>query len=393
MDELETYQKKSNRKSVLLFPPLPSRLRYLIHKATEDLPEFTTFSVGENGHRRVVVCHSELRNEREDDSSLEKNSLCEDPVRSREPGSSFQQQSRRPKRPDKPLFTPRAVRERMSLQNPQGPTAYKELSNLASSSCTCPRGSSDSCFSHETTKFTSSSSTSSQESVPSVASGILNHIAESSVCPPEEELELRLHDAETLVWDQALSSFADMTLADYEKDKENLASGPYCTQTEDNSTDLDVVSEIKVHLKDTVSFSIEHVHNDFSIYENVCINPDEFRHVIEIYDFPSMLKTDDILDAFTEYSDGGMKIKWVDNTHALGVFSSESAALHALSICHPLLKVRPLAKGSKKSKGKAMRRAEFIQPVKERPRTDCAAARRMVTRALGLQGRGQVQRY
>lgn len=36
---------------------------------------------------------------------------------------------------------------------------------------------------------------------------------------------------------------------------------------------------------------------------------------------------------------------------------------------------------------------EFIQPVKERPRTDCAVARRMVTRALGIQGRGRVQRY
>uniref|UniRef100_A0AAZ1XJR5 Uncharacterized protein n=1 Tax=Oreochromis aureus TaxID=47969 RepID=A0AAZ1XJR5_OREAU len=94
-----------------------------------------------------------------------------------------------------------------------------------------------------------------------------------------------------------------------------------------------------------------------------------------------------------------MKIKWVDNTHALGIFSSESAemclltALHALSICHPLLKARALADGSKKAQGKAIRRAEFIQPVKERPRTDCAVARRMVTRALGIQGRGRVQRY
>lgn len=59
--------------------------------------------------------------------------------------------------------------------------------------------------------------------------------------------------------------------------------------------------QIKAHLKETVSFSIEHVHNDYSIYENVCISPDEFRHVIEIYDFPSVFKTDDLLDAFTEY--------------------------------------------------------------------------------------------
>ena len=59
--------------------------------------------------------------------------------------------------------------------------------------------------------------------------------------------------------------------------------------------------QIKAHLKEAVSFSIEHVHNDYFIYENVCINPYDFRHVIEIYDFPAMFKTDDLLDAFTEY--------------------------------------------------------------------------------------------
>ncbi|MED6241799.1 hypothetical protein ATANTOWER_027174 [Ataeniobius toweri] len=88
-----------------------------------------------------------------------------------------------------------------------------------------------------------------------------------------------------------------------------------------------------------------------------------------------------------------MKIKWVDNTHALGVFSSEAAALHALSICHPLLKTRALSEGSKKAQGKAIRRAEFIQPVKERPRTDCAVAKRMVTRALVINYSSRVGCY
>lgn len=100
-----------------------------------------------------------------------------------------------------------------------------------------------------------------------------------------------------------------------------------------------------------------------------------------------------------------------------------SSANHALSIAHPMLKARSLAEGSKRAKAKAFRSAgnsfssfqtssnrcffffyfifilddccfaEFIQPVKERPKTDCAVAQRMVTRALGLQKRSRVQRY
>lgn len=176
-----------------------------------------------------------------------------------------------------------------------------------------------------------------------------------------------------------------MTLEENEKSEEDPEIEPF----------RKVKEEIKAHLREAATVSIDHVHNDYSVYVDVCINInlDEFRHVIEIYDFPALFKTDDLLDAFIEYSDGGMKIKWIDNTHALGVFSSESAAIQALSLCHPLLKTRALAEGSKKAKGKAIRCAEFIQPVKERPKTDCAVAQRMVTRALGLQGRGRVQRY
>ncbi|XP_041804881.1 R3H and coiled-coil domain-containing protein 1 [Chelmon rostratus] len=387
-EELETYLQKSYRKSVLLFPPLPSRLRYLIHNHIEDQPELTTFSVGDSWCRRVVVCHSELRGDVEEDTDLESNNgLCEEPLkcRSREemeynvkPKASIMSRSRGPKRPDKPLYMPRAARERLSLQNSEGLSGDQELPSPASSSYSCISSSSDSCPCPETTENTKSSSTPRQECPPSVTDCIANEVADS----PQVQT---LHEAEPLVWDQSLSSFTDMTLEEDEEDKEDLSSVP-CH---------DVTEEIKAHLKEAVTVSIKHVNNDYSVYVNVCINinPDEFRHVIEIYDFPALFKTDDLLDAFTEYSDGGMKIKWVDNTHALGVFSSESAAIHALSICHPLVKARALAEGSKKAKAKAIKWAEFIQPVKERPRTDCAVAQRMVTRALGLRGRGRVQRY
>lgn len=375
MDELETYQEKSNRKSVLVFPPLPSRLRYLIHKTIEELPELSTFSVGESWCRRVVVCHSELRAEVEEDSDLESNnSLCEEHLSSRgemegnvKPKPSIPSRSRGPKRPDKPLYMPRAARERLSLQNSPGPTGGQVLLSSAPCCSSSVNSSSDSGSCPETTDTTNS----------------------SALCPQEEKqkLDFRPQEKDSLIWEQTQSCFANMTMED--KDKEDTSSVLDSAQTD---TD-DVTEEIKAHLKEAVHVSIEHIHNDYSIYENVCLNSDDFRHVIEIYDFPAIFKTDDLLDAFTEYSDGGMKIKWVDNTHALGIFSSDSAALHALSICHPLLKARTLAEGSKKSKGKALRRAEFIQPVKERPRTDCAVARRMVTRALGIQGRSRVQRY
>uniref|UniRef100_A0A8C6LSY2 R3H domain and coiled-coil containing 1 n=1 Tax=Nothobranchius furzeri TaxID=105023 RepID=A0A8C6LSY2_NOTFU len=136
-----------------------------------------------------------------------------------------------------------------------------------------------------------------------------------------------------------------------------------------------------------LSVSIKLVQNDYCLFEKVSLNSDDFRHVIEIYNFPFIFTTEDLLEAFAKYSDGGIKINWVDNTHALGVFSSEAAALHALTIYHPLIKTRKLSDGSTKAKAKAMRQAEFIQPVKERPRTDCVVAKRMVTRALGIQGR------
>uniref|UniRef100_UPI0037E93CAF R3H and coiled-coil domain-containing protein 1 n=1 Tax=Semicossyphus pulcher TaxID=241346 RepID=UPI0037E93CAF len=370
-DELETYQERRNRRRVLLFPPLPSRLRYLIHRTTEDLPELATFSVGESWCRRVVVCYSELRCEVEEDSDLESNNCSCEMESDVKPKRSIPARSRGPKRPDKPLFMPRAVRQRL-LQNSQAPSGDQELPSPASSSYNCISSSSDSCSCPETTENTESSSSSSrQETSPGAVGSVLNHAADSSELCPQV---LTPHEADPLVWEQSVSCFANMSLED-EKDTEDLES------------------LIKVHLKEAVPFSIEHTHQDYSMYENVFLNSDEFRHVIEIYNFPPMFKTEDLLDAFAEYSDGGMKIKWIDNTHALGVFSSESAALDALSICHPLLKARSLAEGSKKAKGKAFRHAEFIQPVKVRPRTDCAVAQRMVTRALGLQGRGRGQRY
>ncbi|CAC5376711.1 unnamed protein product [Mytilus coruscus] len=79
------------------------------------------------------------------------------------------------------------------------------------------------------------------------------------------------------------------------------------------------------------------------------------NHVIEIYDFSSEMKTEDLLSAFSMFKSKGFDIKWVDDTHALGVFSSVIAANEALQFTHPLLKVGPLSLACRESKIKAKR--------------------------------------
>lgn len=49
---------------------------------------------------------------------------------------------------------------------------------------------------------------------------------------------------------------------------------------------------------------------------------DEYSHVVEIYNFPVEFKTPDLVMVFSEFKHVGFEIKWVDDTHALGIFSN-----------------------------------------------------------------------
>ncbi|XP_006831292.1 PREDICTED: coiled-coil domain-containing protein R3HCC1L isoform X2 [Chrysochloris asiatica] len=113
----------------------------------------------------------------------------------------------------------------------------------------------------------------------------------------------------------------------------------------------------------------------------------EFPHVIEIYDFPQEFRTEDLLRVFYSYQKKGFDIKWVDDTHALGVFSSPITARDALGNKHTMVKVRPLSKATRAAKAKARAYAEFLQPAKDRPETSAALARRLVISALGVRSK------
>ncbi|XP_009875777.1 PREDICTED: R3H and coiled-coil domain-containing protein 1, partial [Apaloderma vittatum] len=135
--------------------------------------------------------------------------------------------------------------------------------------------------------------------------------------------------------------------------------------------------------------SIEKISFDYSSYGDAQVSEGDFGHVTEIYDFPPSLKTEHLLEVFSDFHESGFKIQWVDDTHALGIFSSLSAASQALGRRYPSLKIRPLIHATKQSKIKALQRPKLLHLAKERPQTDTAVAKRLVTRALGLKHKQQ----
>lgn len=217
------------------------------------------------------------RSEVEEDSDLESNScFCEEPLNIKavreaniKPRPTVPPRSRAPKRPDKPLYMPRAARQRLSLQNSQGPTVGSELSNPACVNSSSSSSLSDSCTCSETTENTkylskqesflsvadsntepsadSSTEPTADNNIQSSADNNTEPSADSSVlCRQEEKqkLVLRLDEDEALVWKQTQSQFADLNVEEEnEKDGEEVTSVPHSPQAEDTSTDKDDVTE------------------------------------------------------------------------------------------------------------------------------------------------------
>ncbi|XP_067353982.1 coiled-coil domain-containing protein R3HCC1L isoform X1 [Channa argus] len=124
--------------------------------------------------------------------------------------------------------------------------------------------------------------------------------------------------------------------------------------------------------------------NEDGSEDDIDLRDDELSHIVEIYEFPGDFKTEDLLKLFQCYQQRGFDIKWIDDTHALGLFSSPIAAREALRSKHPLMKLRPLSKSSNATKAKARSCSEYLLPAKERPPTSAALARKLVIGALGV---------
>ncbi|XP_037933436.1 coiled-coil domain-containing protein R3HCC1L-like [Teleopsis dalmanni] len=125
---------------------------------------------------------------------------------------------------------------------------------------------------------------------------------------------------------------------------------------------------------------------DYNTYltKQTILNEEEFPHVLEVSNFPVEFKNQDLLMLFSQYKESGFDIKWVDDTHALAVFSSSRIAAEVLSMRHPFVVLKPLAEATAESRLKAKKCATSLQPYRPRPETCAALARRLVTGALGV---------
>uniref|UniRef100_A0A803VKF5 Uncharacterized protein n=1 Tax=Ficedula albicollis TaxID=59894 RepID=A0A803VKF5_FICAL len=123
--------------------------------------------------------------------------------------------------------------------------------------------------------------------------------------------------------------------------------------------------------------SVERISLDYPSPGQAQLSEGDLGHVTEIYDFPSSLKTQELLAPSFDFLGGSFQ---------QFLFL---AASQALGRRYPCLKIRPLIHASKQSKIKALQRPKLLQLGKERPQTDTAVARRLVSHALGWRHRQQ----
>ncbi|KAJ8285937.1 hypothetical protein GJAV_G00032670 [Gymnothorax javanicus] len=341
-EDLEILLQENSQNSVLVFPPLPSRLCELIQKTMENNPSMCSFPVGEDWSRRMVVCRSHLRISSGSDGvegcgtydhslGLETGMQNWKARFSPMPGTR-QMNGRDKERPDKASFNPLAFWEREHASSSLS-VSEESSSDSTEEFITANRDELSDCsdrVTHEQDDFVNLSSCGLKPWFPS--------------------------------WELPVSYFSAMSLDHSCKDacgEDTVLSAP--APQIDGSCIGEIISKLKE--QDVIILSAQ---NDYSCYENdAWVDAEAFGHILEIYNIPSLFTSEDLLDAFADFSVKGLKIHWVDNRLALAVFSSKAAALQALSLKHPLIRVRKLSSGTKKSRGKALRLSEFLKPMTE----------------------------
>ncbi|XP_065072040.1 coiled-coil domain-containing protein R3HCC1L-like isoform X1 [Rhopilema esculentum] len=150
----------------------------------------------------------------------------------------------------------------------------------------------------------------------------------------------------------------------------------------------DALDELKklTGISDPIVLVAEKPEIDYYSFEpqTVQLDANDYSHLVEIYDFSPSLKTVDISLALQTAGLKDFDIKWVDDTHAIGIFSSTFQAQQAMQMNFIQMKVRQIVEGTKATKLKARSFKDMLLPYKPRPETTATVARNLVTSALGV---------
>ncbi|XP_030168250.1 R3H and coiled-coil domain-containing protein 1 [Lynx canadensis] len=399
-EELDRFLLQKQLSKVLLFPPLSSRLRYLIHRTAENFDLLSSFSVGEGWRRRTVICHLDIRLPSSDGLSGPCHPPASQPSKHRGPRPTSNQGApagprgaragrwHRGRKPDQALYVPRVLRRQEEWVPPstQGLKGDAPAGGLLEEPGNV--GAEDLNSDQDLPVLTTQAPEDLEGPDQRCDSEQLLDLVGIESPQPEShsgtghglEMATQLGSSLRLDSEEANGSEVEKSLAEEEEaELEELGLGSY---SEDDYSEL--LQEITDNLTEK-EIQVEKIHVDTSSFMEELPGEKDFAHVVEIYDFEPTLKTEDLLAAFSEFQEKGLKIQWVDDTHALGVFPCLASAAEALTKDFSVLKIRPLTQGTKQSKLKALQRPKLLRLAKARPQTNTAVARRLVARALGLQ--------
>lgn len=121
--------------------------------------------------------------------------------------------------------------------------------------------------------------------------------------------------------------------------------------------------------------------------KEIMLDAGEFGHILELHNFSSAMKTQDLFFALTSLGIKDCSITWVDDTHALAVFANPNAAHTAMRTQSPLLEIRQVIDGTSQSRLKARDFKDVLLPYKKRPETSSLVAHNLVTGALGIKSK------
>ncbi|XP_032991209.1 R3H and coiled-coil domain-containing protein 1 isoform X1 [Rhinolophus ferrumequinum] len=398
-EELDRFLVQKQLSKVLLFPPLSSRLRYLIHRTAENFDLLSSFSVGEGWKRRTVICHLDVRLPSSDGLSgscrppASRPSKYQGPLPTSTRGAAAGPRGARAgkwhrgRKPDQALYVPRVLRKQGEWAPPptpglkDDPPAGRLLEEPGDDGAGDPSSDQERpvLMTQATEDLKSLGQGCEEKQLGTEPSGPGDHSGTGDSLETATQLESSLH----LDVQEGNGSELEKSLAAEEKEEEQEVEeeGPGSCSEDDYS---ELLQEIMDNLTEK-EIQVEKIHVDTSSFVEELPGEQDFAHVVEIYDFEPTLKTEDLLTAFSEFQEKGFKIQWVDDTHALGVFPCLASAAEALTKDFSALKIRPLTQGTKQSKLKALQRPKLLRLAKERPQTNTAVAQRLVARALGLQ--------